>query len=756
MLVAVLSAWDAQLTMRSHGPFQQLTEAEGAKAHAPVGHGKGGDAEHAGKGVHGKGAEAEHAGKGAHGKGAEPGKRVLHANAPGEFSAPNKHAHKLPEHGALKHLDDHVGRSEHDDIKASFTGNVRHAHDSKVLERFGHLSDEFEEAQEEIIHELNGTSRAANALVLVIAVILALSVLVEWLMDFITEHVSDQVVPMIQSAFQELTVLGFISLFIFLVMLSGVLGTVSEQVFGMDDELKELFEQIHFVMFLFIMLFMGTVLIQMFVLRLLQRRRASIEVMVSNNAQDVEENYMRWSKTKINFFDFVSHYKRNKAVFAMEYMVTRLRFLQELDAKEMSIDGFNFAAYLAGCNVTALANVINIHPVTWLFLLFFLWPLRMFMAIQSISVKLLIIWSLGGLLCLTAIFMLSDLQRIRYQLHGVPRLGSRNAERVLQEALVFQEPGQSIADAILKLPPPYLRGNHSVSAGHEDSWWWRLVFGRAANRHENLLYLGANGKRLLFGILREITFLQSVYLAVIVIRFWRITSAIHCVLPFAFIVFPIMNVGYLFMAVLDQLSIVTSIGMMPNKEALRMELLSTKVQKLVNAMRLLNKLSIVSAATGGDMQVPARIEQIFRKAAPSGSMTGLELKALIPTLGSQYKTVNFNSIDDEWVLGLKEFAVLLQEEEQKLNEKTSHKQSAERITRLVDETWSKLDQDGSGAISSSEFIAYIQHAGGSSSSKSSKADELCAMMILKEADIDHDGQINKEELEHLLHKYSTL
>ena len=121
-------------------------------------------------------------------------------------------------------------------------------------------------------------------------------------MDFITEHVSDQVVPMIQSAFQELTVLGFISLFIFLVMLSGVLGTVSEQVFGMDDELKELFEQIHFVMFLFIMLFMGTVLIQMFVLRLLQRRRASIEVMVSNNAQDVEENYMRWSKTKINFF----------------------------------------------------------------------------------------------------------------------------------------------------------------------------------------------------------------------------------------------------------------------------------------------------------------------------------------------------------------------------------------------------------------------------------------------------------------------
>jgi hypothetical protein len=421
----------------------------------------------------------------------------------------------------------------------------------------------------------------------------------------------------------------------------------------------------------------------------------------------------------------------------------------------MSIDGFDFAGYLTDCNVTGLANVINLNPVTWAVLLIFLWPVRLFMAIQPAWIKLLLVWSCGFGIWLINMTMLADLRRIRFQLHGVPHLGLPQSEHELAEALAFHAAGEPISDAILRLPPPYLRGNLGVR--HSGSWLWHLVFGHPPNRHENLLVGGSRGKDLMFEVLRELVFLQSVYLAVVVIRFWSVAASVHVLLPIAYIIFPISNVCYYFNEALDQLSIVTSIGMMPNKDALRMALLSTKVHKLMNAMRLLNKLSLMSAASN-EVDVPPAIAQIFRKAAPSGKLTGRQFKNIVPTLGPQYRMLNLNSIDDTWVLGLKEFAVVLQDEDEKAKAKGmsgKSKTSEQRIKQLVEETWSKIDEDGSGAISAREFVEYIKKAGGETSEQASKADELCAMMILREADQDHDGLINKEELVHLLHKYTA-
>jgi len=586
--------------------------------------------------------------------------------------------------------------------------------------------------------------------------ILTLSILTEWVMDLIQEHVSQAMGPMVRSAFQELTVLGFISLFVFLSMLSGILPKISSSIFGMDDELKEVLEQIHFMMFLFIMLFIATVAVQMVVLSLMQRRRQKLEVLVSDKMDEVEANYIKWYKAKVKPFNLMSIFKRDDAVFAMEYMITRLRFLQELEAKETMVDGFDFASYLADCHVTALADVINIHPTTWAFLLVFLIPMPFFMKIHSAPIKLGLILTLGFLLWLAAALLLRSFRQIRYRLHGVPKLGTSETERELSEALTFHVPEQPLRVALLKLPPPYLRGSDSVS--HDGGVLWSLIYGRAPNRHENLFVGGSRGKRIYFGMLRQLVFMNSVYLAVVVIRFWAVAAAYAWWLPLPFVIFPALNIGYYFMQMLDELSVITSIGMMPNKTALKMVLLEVKVTKLTHAMRLLTTMNLIHSVNKDDLvpitdDLKTKFGQI--SGSNSGSVTGAALKKAAEGWGRQYTYLTTNAIDDNWKLSLAEFAALVASAlEADTGSRTHGAPKKEKIEDLVEKTWEHLDKDGSGAITAQEFAAYIRQAmGKSGSAEASKQDELSAMVILKEADLDHDGNIDREELTQLLTKY---
>ena len=132
------------------------------------------------------------------------------------------------------------------------------------VKKFNEMRREAKKAQLKVRVELSLTNRARNTLIVLVAIIILLTVFFEAAMDQILEATPRGLTPMVQSVFRELTLLGFISLFTFLAVKSTVPGKASRLIFGTADELQEMFEVIHFVVFFFMLFFVVLVILLVF------------------------------------------------------------------------------------------------------------------------------------------------------------------------------------------------------------------------------------------------------------------------------------------------------------------------------------------------------------------------------------------------------------------------------------------------------------------------------------------------------------
>lgn len=102
----------------------------------------------------------------------------------------------------------------------------------------------------------------------IVLVLIILTIAFEKIRDAIEESATRSFKPIIKSLFGEVTVLGFLSLFTFLLTRFGVFEALSMIVFGEDEEeeieaeeeLKELFESVHYNLFFVMVLFVLQVL----------------------------------------------------------------------------------------------------------------------------------------------------------------------------------------------------------------------------------------------------------------------------------------------------------------------------------------------------------------------------------------------------------------------------------------------------------------------------------------------------------------
>lgn len=118
--------------------------------------------------------------------------------------------------------------------------------------------DVLEEEREE--NHRGDPHMVATVLFLIITFLALVTVMFEKGKEFLMEVVADRTTkPVVAGLFSELTVLGFLSLVTFVVSQLDVLDKLSGQIFGEGEEregyLEELLEQIHFIIFAVMVIF---------------------------------------------------------------------------------------------------------------------------------------------------------------------------------------------------------------------------------------------------------------------------------------------------------------------------------------------------------------------------------------------------------------------------------------------------------------------------------------------------------------------
>jgi calmodulin len=103
----------------------------------------------------------------------------------------------------------------------------------------------------------------------IITVIVGMTILFEMGKDALLEAANEHMKPIVRQMFQELTILGFLSLFVFLLSVSNVLEHISGEIFGQSEEgkdyLTELIEITHYLIFLIMGLNIFQVVVLIFV-----------------------------------------------------------------------------------------------------------------------------------------------------------------------------------------------------------------------------------------------------------------------------------------------------------------------------------------------------------------------------------------------------------------------------------------------------------------------------------------------------------
>ncbi|KAH8066319.1 hypothetical protein JL722_754 [Aureococcus anophagefferens] len=127
------------------------------------------------------------------------------------------------------------------------------------LLRFGAGEKELSDEDWEKINEEENEERVLklNIIVLTVTILVAISLAFEFGHEHLLEHTSETMRPIVESLFSELTLLGFIGLTLFLVFKMAWLKELSEKLYGEENEITELGEAVHMVLFLIMVIFLA-------------------------------------------------------------------------------------------------------------------------------------------------------------------------------------------------------------------------------------------------------------------------------------------------------------------------------------------------------------------------------------------------------------------------------------------------------------------------------------------------------------------
>lgn len=255
----------------------------------------------------------------------------------------------------------------------------------EVAEEGGEAAEE-EEEEEEL--EVSGVT-IALCVMSIITVIVGLTILFEIGKDKLLESANEHVKPIVKQMFQELTVLGFLSLFVFLLATTKTLENISSAVFGASEEgqdyLGELVEITHYIIFLI----MGLNIFQVFMLINIgndAHKRWGEYNEVSQDEEAIQAIILRLSRdppltlasgTLDYFTDPLNAWTKHQEQIDREELVhfysLRKEFLLQRSPlppfapveKNRLPPNFDYALYQAECMSEFLTELIELTPPVW-------------------------------------------------------------------------------------------------------------------------------------------------------------------------------------------------------------------------------------------------------------------------------------------------------------------------------------------------------------------------------------------------------
>ena len=247
-------------------------------------------------------------------------------------------------------------------------------------------TEEEEEEEEEL--EVPGVT-VALCVMSIITVIVGLTILFEIGKDKLLESANEHVKPIVRQMFQELTVLGFLSLFVFLLATTKTLENISSAVFGASEEGQDYLGELVEITYYIIFLIMGLNIFQVFMLINIgndAHKRWGEYNEVSQDEEAMQGIILRLSKmppltlasgTMDYFTDPINAWAKHTSQLECEELVhfysLRKEFLLQRSplppfepvAKNALPPNFDYAQYQAECMSEFLTDLIELTPPVW-------------------------------------------------------------------------------------------------------------------------------------------------------------------------------------------------------------------------------------------------------------------------------------------------------------------------------------------------------------------------------------------------------
>lgn len=245
------------------------------------------------------------------------------------------------------------------------------------------------EAGEQGEGEEDNTFTLDASITIIVLILVGLTIFFEYIKETIEEAADRSMEPVIEGLFGELTVLGFLSTVTFCFTKLGVFAKLGYWLFGHEEEeLLEVFELVHFMLF-FIMVFFGiNVLVLMYGGKIM-----SHNWWVYNKACQ-DDKYMRYMDTVLKSHPDTTYSKLGywrylfRQLFpfltskdALRSELHLFRGLRDEFIAERSLeppfeptttnrvgDDFDFGHYLDICQANTLAHMVHLSHYTWILL----------------------------------------------------------------------------------------------------------------------------------------------------------------------------------------------------------------------------------------------------------------------------------------------------------------------------------------------------------------------------------------------------
>ena len=633
---------------------------------------------------------------------------------------------------------------------------------------------------ENVEEEESNPNMVASAVFGIVSLLIVATIGFEVIEEKFVHHASKNMKPFVSALFAELTVLGFLSLIVFVIGQAGVITDISLNIFQEEEELQELIEKVHYLLFAVMVLFMmeALLLFKMGNYTVTVWRRFNREAQDEASVDIWRQKYLFetpsvwcWPRSQVDapdrFFAFYS--MRKEFIKARQPLAP---FTSNPDAKLP--DTFDYAEYLSMELGHFLSHLIHLPPVIWASLwLFMVLFYSLYVSMACNFTNMAFVWIGFGYLnlglCVTVDWKCHSTLRMLFNPADFP------VYHKLQKVVGFISSARHFKpyeeDFTLKRETDSLMNKKEVLPGWTKvvpmmpNWMVRMFTGaKIPNRQLALFWFNDHGPSFNTYLLRLHLLLTSIYLSlsltvflpVIVTEYGVRWGCLYLLVSMA----PVLwEKKFIIEEMLSTMCHISCSGLLKNSDAVDEVLRKQKSKRAVRAIMLMTSLNKKNQESIGDDESvkqnvrasdlpPSELAEIgsvfdMYDSDGSGEIDMIELNNVMSSLGftmsetEQEKMFATLDADNDGSVSRTEFIQWY------ANNNGGNKQN--NMRQMAQELFTVFDKDGSGSIDISELIECLQGLNHGLS-----YEEI--VQLAKELDENGDGEISMQEFEAIINE----